>query len=299
MKRITFGTLMLCPALLSAQPAEFPAMSSLLSSTNSGQATSGSIPGALCPYVMVDGGAIQYNQPFDVFAYIEGVLTTGVVAPATEGVYGSFATPLSALSPPDPDSMGPIPLDGTEIIAFEATITGFNDMPNDLTLLPIINISSIKTSGTGEQVTEEIRAQNQLLIGRLKSESTTTIGVTATFQDYRNSTRGYFVDDSLAGVTENSITVGLYYNQVTRRVGVVTDVFGDYGYIPPTNEGDLTNIHPLQEIDTTSATFFSFTSVFGPGSQSDAMLTIDHKTNAGDFTLAYPSGTVDICGNEI
>ncbi|UDL04580.1 hypothetical protein [Marinobacter sp. CA1] len=299
MKRITLGTLMLCPALLSAQPTEFPPMSSMLSSPNSAHATAGSIPGALCPYVMVDGGAIQYNQPFDVFAYIEGVLTTGVLAPATEGIYGSIAVPLSALSPPDPSSTGPIPLNGAEIIAFEATITGFNDMPNNLSLTPWINFSARKVAGSGDNAIEEIVAQYSILIARLAEEPTATIAVGASFRNYLDKTRGSFLDDSLSGITGNSVTVGLYYNQITRRVGVVTDAFGDYGYIPPTNEGDLTNIHPLQEIDTTTGMFFSFTNVFGPGSQSDAMLTIDHKTNAGDFTLAYPSGTVDICGNEI
>lgn len=259
--------------------------------------TSNSIEGAMCPYVMVDAYSLG-TQQYDVFSYANGVLTTILNEPAS-GSISARAMPMSAvneyndmLANGSGDVGSSIPLDGSNVIAFEMTISGLNSIT-----------SSHAVAGSQITATHAIDTENNLfkeagyniLVGEQNGARKLTIY--GTVFDSVNGQSGYFYDE-LGVLTEDSVTVGIYYDQNTRRVGLVTEVFGDYGYVPPTNNGGMTNSHPLQELPNTTGMLTGFTSL----SNADGVegsLKVVYKTNASDMTLSFPSGAVDICGNPI
>ncbi|MCG8517692.1 MAG: hypothetical protein MI794_06835 [Pseudomonadales bacterium] len=303
MKRITLGTLMLCPALLSAQPAELPSITPLFSTTGPAQSTSGSIPGALCPYVMAEGGPFGGGR-FDIFAYIDGILTTGLSPSKVKTGRTASASPISMVNTTNsnPFLAGGIPLEGEDVIAFEVHISGFNNLSSTANV--VFNLSLVTADSedplgeTGATAMEWIRVQT------VSEDRPPNVLVYSIYGDEQNQINSMYFDNSLYLSNEDSLTIGLYYDQATRRVGFVTDTFGDLGFTPATDSGSITNIHPLQEMNVDTGALMIESALYRRADPTDPdqpepMFMTEFRTNASDFSLSYPAGTVDICGNEI
>lgn len=250
---------------------------------------------------MVDAHTLGTEQ-YTAFSYVNNVLSTTAEQEAGSGIKFFRAAPMSTINDyqaivTNGDGVvgTSLPLDGTNIIAFEARVSGLGTFAVGEAKGGIHIGSSNVTNFSANEFTEAT-----YMVNAVTRSGASSIEVLSYYSDEPTIGRGKFRDE-IFGTNQSTITIGVYYNQNTRQVGFVSDIGGDYGYIPTTTNGEIPGVNPLQEMTTTTGHMYAYTLVDSDYTSGPILgdIQVEYRTNASDFALNYPAGAVDVCGNPI
>lgn len=269
-------------------------------------------PSVLCPYIFTSNVGAQFTG--DV-AYTTFAQTTVGVYTATLDQQDSAGANVNASSVTAEDATGiapviggseagnigyTVPLDGTNIIGWEVELTGA-DLLGLSVSAESVSVGLWASAGyydfpnsQGNSASVQVGASLNPATGIWRTFSTASWSDLASGQNgFANQTNANSDDD-----VDGSQIIGLYYNQNTRQIGMVTTQ-GDMGYLPVTDSGDFVGQEVMSLLSETATDLgiAARTQVQKSADASVGTVTTTIRSVSSQIKLPFPAGTVDPCLN--
>lgn len=281
----------------------------------------------VCPYVystdpaaaLLGAGSID----FDTTSYTGDVLTLTAEQPIA-GYIKDMSTVVESDVPSlaqrdtegfyEGDVFRSIPLDGNAVIGMEVSASGLDSvMPSSAYNDFGFGFGALAVYGVDEQSEETYQFQDVFLLSLESAASGNPGAVVTRVSITANAVGGVAQEASGEVLVPKSVKypgmsseerLGVYYNQATKQLGVISSVHGDIGYIEPYDSGNFQNKTPFQALHDEGAETMSIIVNAGLGVLADLQdtpgnISLNVNTKQADFGMPFPAGCIDTCGGEV